>query len=96
MSETTKQRRKTIDIETVKEIANRMLAAEDTSTLINNDWRLGVAWLLEELLHKTRNYRGYQHNEWSSGGFSRWCNDGKPDFPEKWQYLGNDTKRFYF
>ena len=60
--------RKTITVQEIRDMTNTYLAATDTFALHGSDqwtphdWqmiRTGVASLLESVLHRTGNYRGY-------------------------------------
>lgn len=55
--------RKTVDVEDVREVANKMLASKDSAYRgtpeENAGYRLGVAALLEWVLHESGNYAGY-------------------------------------
>lgn len=64
--------RKTIDVETVRGWTNTRLACPDSTThhldklTPQQAFRLGAASLLEQILHATGNYRGFNYldSEW--------------------------------
>lgn len=70
--------RKTIDVEYMKAFANSMLAGTDPK---QKDVRLGVSLMLEEILHRTGNYKGFKYNDYDARIES-------PNF--------DDTQRTYF
>ncbi len=82
--------RKTIAVNDVIDVANRMLVAENKS----DDFRLGVIALLNSIQHATDNYNGFNYDRWLNGGCSQWKADGSPE--DRTPYIGNETKRFYF
>lgn len=51
-------KRKTIEVERVKELANKFL---DLSSNCQTNERIGVAGLLENILHETGNYKGFNY-----------------------------------
>ena len=53
--------RKTIQVERVLEMANKMLEAESDKFVYGNseEYRQGVMTLLEQVLHETGNYHGF-------------------------------------
>lgn len=63
--------RKTVEIDVLKDAANAFLAAPDSFSIEGRDaasMRLGVASLLETALHRSGNYKGFQHlaTEWDA------------------------------
>lgn len=91
-------RRKTIEVETIKRLANTQLARQD----ISRDARLAVAGMLEALLFEANAYDGYNHFYWSKeGGYEAWCEAGRPEGEAKREYMyGNlendDSRRIYY
>jgi hypothetical protein len=83
--------RKTINVDWLREHVNMMLK---TSTC-DDEIRKGFCAVLECALHKANRYRGFSHIEWINGGCDAWVKAGKPEFPEKYKYIGNDTRRYY-
>jgi hypothetical protein len=83
---------KTIKIDELKKIANHLLACDEVS----DEFRNGVASLLEDALRTANAYKGYNFFDWLDTGFHAWKNAGEPDFPEKDKFLGNRTKRIYY
>lgn len=61
--------RKTIRVRDILEIANKMLAGDHEDMMVLQDktaaqgCRLGIAHLLETILHETGNYGGYSHQK---------------------------------
>jgi hypothetical protein len=47
--------RKTIEVKTVREIANKLLASDG----LTNEQKKGLRLLVEDVLHKTGNYKGF-------------------------------------
>lgn len=87
--------RKTVTVEQVRELGNRLLAIEDNAH-VNADFRKGVAAVLETILHETGNYAGFNFLDWLRGGYEKWIEAGAPKFPEKAKFLGDESKRVYF
>ena len=85
------KKRKTIEVEWLRRKVNAMLGRND----ITDQFRLGMCQVLEDVLTETNNYRGYGYQDWMNGGYNTWVLDGRPDYPCKKHYIGNDTKRFY-
>lgn len=56
--------RKTVDVQAVKELANRTLAS--TATFLDPSYRNGVIGMVESVLHNTGNYKGFKYlpSEW--------------------------------
>ncbi len=85
--------RKTVDVEFVRDLANKLMALPD-SAVINSGYRMGVARVLEAVLHETDNYAGFNYKEWLDTGCTKWNNDGRPE--NKADYLGDETRRHYY
>lgn len=88
------RKRKTVDVSALLAEANRLLAHED-NIVCNPSFRKGVAALIEKALMSTGNYQGFQFLTWEGGGFAAWEAAGRPGFPEKDKYIGDETKRRY-
>lgn len=84
--------RKTIDIATILDEANKYLSSDNPN--ITPDMRKGCASLLESILHDTGNYQGFNYIAWINGGCDRWRADGQP--LDNSDYLGDETRRVYF
>lgn len=69
--------RKTIDVEYMKAWVNTMLMGDDPKM---KDFRFGICITIEEMLMKTRNYKGYS------------LLDYNPDTKE----VGDSSRRRYF
>jgi hypothetical protein len=94
-------KRKTIDVNKVKEIANSMLATKSNVDMFNGKdvWppeaREGVSRLLDAILHESGNYNGFNYVYWiNEGGFEQWRSDGQPD--NNRPYLGDQTRKVYY
>ncbi len=89
-------KRKTFDVSEFKNFVNKKLSERT----ISDEEKRGMRCLLEEVLVKTGNYRGFNHVYWwSDGGYIEWLKDGEPDFPIKDRYIyGNRGKNdvFYY
>jgi hypothetical protein len=83
-----------MDVSAILEKANKYLACGSGLYGPTADQRLGVASLLETILHNTGNYAGYNLLGWMNGGHDRWVADGKPASTAP--YLGDDSRRFYY
>ena len=60
-----------------------------------DDFRAGIAVMIEFALHSTGNYQGYNFIEWiKEGGYERWVAAGKPD--DKAEFIGNESRRMYY
>jgi hypothetical protein len=88
------KRRSTVDVAVILEKANKYLALGSGLYGPTPDQRLGVASLLETILHDTGNYAGYNLLGWMNGGYDAWVADGKPASTAA--YLGDDSRRFYY
>lgn len=86
------RKRKTIEVDHVREKINRFLKNPDTTSQA----RHAFAVFLESILMETGNYHGFNYVEWMEGGYDRWVADGRPEFPEKEKYLGDQSRRHYF
>ena len=51
-------KRKTVDVEYMKSWVNTMLMGDDPKM---RDFRLGIGMTLEEMLHRSGNYKGYRY-----------------------------------
>ena len=54
-------KRKTIDVADVVSSVNAVLAQGAYDTDKHRDWRMGMCLVLEDILHKTGNYKGYRY-----------------------------------
>ena len=71
-------KRKTVDVEYMKAFANGMMASTNP---LGKEVRLGVSYMLEEMLHRTGNYKGFKF-------LDQKVLDNQPD--------GDETQRMYF
>jgi rhodanese-related sulfurtransferase len=90
------RKRKTIEVKKLLDWANDMLANENLSS----DEHSGVCHFIENVLHESGNYAGFNHVYWMNGGFKAWEAAGEPGFPEKNKYIvgpsGDEYARFYY
>lgn len=56
--------RKTVNVQAVKELANRTLASN--AAFLDQSYRNGVIGMVEAVLHNTDNYKGFKYlpSEW--------------------------------
>lgn len=85
-------RRKTFSVAEFTDKINRFLAS-DPSQISEVERRTAIV-ILNDILHETGNYQGYQYLEWMNGGCNQWIKDGSPD--DKAKYIGDETRRHYF
>ena len=81
---------KSVKVDWVKKQVHTMLRESTCSPEI----RLGFCSVLEQILHKTGNYNGFQYLDWLDGGCERWNADGRPK--DNTPYLGDQSRRFYY
>lgn len=92
--------RKTLEVATIKKMANTQLARKDNTV----EARKAVADMLEALLFEAEAYGGYNHVYWSrEGGYEAWVQAGEPEGAEKGQYIygpesngTDDYRRYYY
>ena len=83
--------RKTIDIKSIKEEANRRMAMNG----ISDEAISGIFCFVSGILHETGNYNGFNFVEWAKeGGCEKWIADGRPE--DNTPYLGNQKRRFFY
>ncbi len=83
--------RKTIEVEWIKDRINTQLAEPSFS----QPEKMRLCFLLEDVLHQSNNYNGFQFNYWNDGGYKAWLTAGEPSFPEKEKYITNNKKEEY-
>jgi len=83
---------KTVPVKWILSHVNMMLKESTCSDAVRD----GMCAVLECILHKTNNYKGFSYLDWINGGSDQWREDGKREFPEKDKYLGNKTRRVYY
>jgi hypothetical protein len=90
--------RKTVDVATVKMMANNQLRRTDITT----EARKAIADFIEAVLFEANAYQGFNDIYWArEGGFEAWRAAGSPEGAEKNQYIhggdGTDVcRRFYY
>lgn len=79
--------KKTFDVETFKSYVNIQLSRTDEHA--TEDFKSGFCVALEQVLHKTGNYKGYQDLYWEEIGFKQWLTIGNQteDWEEKKKYI---------
>lgn len=88
-----KRRIKTLRVSELKKWFNSMLADPE----MNMEQRRLISCLLEELLHATKNYRGFNYNYWADHGIAEWEKAGKPTpVPDKFLHGSDDTLRRHY
>lgn len=91
--------RKTIDVDTVRDWVNTRLATPDSTLYMKapgkdrdmtpeEAFRMGIASLLESILHNTGNYRGFGYQD---GQITRYA-EGPGDRPD----ITDETRRVYY
>ncbi len=95
--------KKTFNIDTFKADINRrlLMAYESKSASALYDTQnfcAALCSILESVLHESGNYKGYNCLHWLKGGCDMWESAGKPDFPEKTQFIngGKEYCRHYY
>jgi hypothetical protein len=81
---------KTIKVNEITDIINEKLA----NPVIEQLTKATLCTFLEDILHKTSNYHGYNYLYWLNHpcGYTQWVKDGEPGFPEKEKYITNNKK----
>jgi hypothetical protein len=74
--------RKTIKVSLIKEWANELL----TESTISDETKSGICTTLEEILHETDNYKGFNYVYWLKEGCDKWVADGR-DQHQQHKYL---------
>lgn len=88
-------KRQTVKVEDIVEYANTLLANPDLS----QEFKRGVASLLEAALFKADRYSGFNYTYWLSVGFNDWqkaVRDNGGKHVETKPYLGNEYDRVYY
>ena len=80
---------KTIKVSELKEMANDLLASSENGSV-------DLCLLLESILHKTGNYKGYNNLYWLNDGYQRWVQAGRLENETKKQFYGPEFKRLYY
>jgi len=83
---------KTFSVEKFKDYVNAQMKRTDTG--MTNEVRDGLDLALNEVLHSTGNYHGFQYVDWDEGGYQQWVDDGKPE--DNTKYLGNQSKKCFY
>ena len=81
-------KRKLFDVEAFKIYINAQLSRTDKYA--TESFKSGLCTALEEVLHKTKNYNGYQHLYWEEIGWKEWRTIGNET--EDWQ----EKKKFIY
>ena len=81
---------KTMRISEIKNYVNSIL--EDSK--ISQESKKEFCVFLENILHSTKNYNGFNFIEWVNGGCDKWREDGRPSDNSK--YIGKEYNRIYY
>lgn len=84
--------RKTVNVSEVLTEANLQLSRIDATA--TQEFKEGICKMIENILHASGNYRGFNYIAWLNGGFEQWCKDGEPI--DKSKYLDYEYDRFYY
>jgi hypothetical protein len=94
----TKTTRKTIEVETLRTYANKLLALN-----ISSDTKEGICTMIEKVLRETNNYQGFNYNYWIMEGYDKWMALPSKDRPQgipKDEYIFGPTgcrySRYYY
>lgn len=88
--------RKTIKVEQIKDLVNQSLANSVDGNYITPQWRFGLCFMLEQILHDTDNYKGYwalRENEVPLGQKPGIIFDESSD--QNHQYPDDSRRRYY-
>jgi hypothetical protein len=81
---------KTIRVDKIIEMINKKLAYKELS---QNTKRV-LCTTLEEILHETHNYHGFNYVKWLNDGYDQWVKDNRPS--DNRPYLGEEYSRMYY
>lgn len=85
--------RKTVEVKQIRSMINDKLGNKNYS----QDEKKSLAMFLEDVLHATNNYQGFNWTAWVGGGCQRWVDAGRPEGPEKDLItFGGPEKDFYW
>lgn len=79
--------KKTFDVETFKSYVNKQLSRTDEYA--TEDFKSGLCVALQEILHRTGNYNGFNDLYWLEIGWDEWRTIGNEteDWEEKKKYI---------
>jgi hypothetical protein len=78
--------KKTFEVESFKEYVNNQLTRTDEYA--TDAFKSGLCLALEEVLHKTGNYKGFNDLYWNEIGFKEWLASGETEiWEEKKKYI---------
>ncbi len=83
--------KKTFKVETLKDRVNGCLR----DIQYTNAEKSVMCMMLENVLHETNNYKGYNNLYWLNTGHSQWLKDGEPEGESKNLYISNNGKEEY-
>lgn len=85
--------KKTIPVLKMLERANELL---ENNRISQNEKR-GICTMIEEILHTSGNYSGFNYTAWLKGGWEQWRKDSidNPELSNR-AYLGNEYDRMYY
>ena len=80
-------KRKSFDVETFKDYVNKQLSRTDEHA--TEDFKSGLCVALEQVLHRTGNYKGFNDLYWLEIGWNEWRTIGNQteDWEEKKKYI---------
>lgn len=86
---------KNVSVKDLLDSFNEKLA----SPFVSEDIKRVYCIIIEDILHNTKNYKGYSNLYWINQGWKEWNDDNKPydnngNIPEK--YFGKEYSRIYY
>ena len=86
-------RRKTIEIERIKELANKFFRESKDEMMAE---RKALQSFIETILYETNTYYGFNYVHWLEKGFNEWIEAGEPDGKEKYKFFGDETRIIFY
>jgi hypothetical protein len=80
---------KTMNVSEFREHINYLLTCDFTQ-----EEKKAFCLVLQDVLHSTRQYNGFNYSAWNNGGFLQWRKDGEPK--DNTPYLGLEYDRYYY
>jgi hypothetical protein len=69
-------KRKTIDVQALKDYANNQLARTDAYA--TDEFKKGIISMIEKVLLDSGNYNGFDYVYWVTKGYNEWRETGQP------------------
>jgi hypothetical protein len=86
--------KKTFDVQVFKQYVNEQLTRTDNYA--TEGFKSGLCVVLEEILHSTGNYNGYNDLYWLEEGCKKWWDDGQTEvWDEKKVYIYGTSNSKY-